>query len=223
MKAKQSLKAAELQDGDIVCFQRVTVDGKDSEFVSCRKALVAQTDIIYSSTHSSVQSSAPSGRASAAVSDHIDDAKIYYDFLRHRRVIKIYPHPTRGPDPGVEPFNMVLSSKYTYDQVATKVGEKLNADPTHLRFWTINVTTGNPKSAVKRAQNTQTLQSILTPQYSTFNNNSQRHDALFFEILDMSLSEMDTKKLYKITWLSDGITKEVGEAGSLTLPCADPM
>lgn len=30
MKAKQSLKAAELQDGDIVCFQKA-IDGKDSD------------------------------------------------------------------------------------------------------------------------------------------------------------------------------------------------
>lgn len=31
MKGKQSLKAAELQDGDIVCFQKASEKGSESE------------------------------------------------------------------------------------------------------------------------------------------------------------------------------------------------
>jgi ubiquitin carboxyl-terminal hydrolase 7 len=92
--------------------------------------------------------------------------------------------------------------------MTAKVGEKLQVDPTHLRFHTVNASTGNPKSAVKRHP-TQTLQQILMPPYSTFGNNNQRADMLYFEVLDMSLSELDTKKNLKVTWLSDGITKEV--------------
>jgi ubiquitin carboxyl-terminal hydrolase 7 len=101
-----------------------------------------------------------------------------------------------------------MSAKFTYDQVAAKIGEKLDIDPTHIRFHTVNASNSNPKTPVKRNL-TQTLQTILTPPYSTFGNNNQRPDALFFEILEMSLSELDTKKNMKITWLSDGITKEV--------------
>lgn len=40
-------------------------------------------------------------------------------------------------------------------------------------------------------------------------NSSQRGDAFYFEVLEMSLAELDTKKSIKLTWLSEGITKEV--------------
>ena len=93
--------------------------------------------------------------------------------------------------------------------MAAKVGEKLDVDPTHLRFHTVNASNGNPKAPVKRNL-AQTLQQILTPPYSTFGNNNQRADMLYFEILDMSLSELDTKKNLRVTWLSEGITKDVG-------------
>jgi ubiquitin carboxyl-terminal hydrolase 7 len=105
-----------------------------------------------------------------------------------------------------------MSSKFSYDQMTAKVGEKLQVDPTHLRFYTVNASTGNPKSAIKRHP-TQTLQQILMPPFSTYGNNNQRADMLYFEVLDMSLSELDTKKNLKVTWLSDGITKEVSNNG----------
>jgi ubiquitin carboxyl-terminal hydrolase 7 len=92
--------------------------------------------------------------------------------------------------------------------MAAKVGEKLGVNPTHLRFYTVNASTLNPKTPVKRNLS-QNLQQILTPPYSTFGNNNQRADMLYFEILDMSLSELDTKKNLKVTWLSEGITKDV--------------
>ncbi|KAF4635550.1 hypothetical protein G7Y89_g2550 [Cudoniella acicularis] len=181
MKGKQSLKAAELQDGDIVCFQKVP-DGKESdrESVSSRNTYV----------------------------DRIEDARNFYDFLVHKRNVKLVPHPTRNVNPDdYEQFDLVLSAKNSYDQVAARVGDKLGLDPTHIRFWTVNATSGNPKNSVKRSQS-QTLQTILNPPYGTFSNNNQRADALYFEILEISLSELDTKKSLKVVWLSEGISKE---------------
>lgn len=40
-------------------------------------------------------------------------------------------------------------------------------------------------------------------------NSTHRNDAFYFEVLEMSLAELDTKKNIKVTWLSEGITKEV--------------
>lgn len=117
------------------------------------------------------------------------------------------PHP-RSVDPKRDSIDVELSSKFSYDQMAAKVGEKLNVDPTHLRFHTVNASTNNPKTPIKRNVG-QSLQQILTPPYSTFGNNNQRSDVLYFEVLDMSLSELDTKKNLKVTWLSEGITKDV--------------
>ena len=36
-----------------------------------------------------------------------------------------------------------------------------------------------------------------------------RGDALYYEVLEMSLSDYESKKCLKVTWLPDGITKEV--------------
>jgi ubiquitin carboxyl-terminal hydrolase 7 len=206
LKAKSSLKSAELQDGDIVCFQKAP-DKKGSD----QKSSESEQESI---SHLANQLAITDSDGRSALSkvahpqlDHIDDARVFYDFLLHRRIVKFYPHP-RTATPDQELFTIALSSKHTYDQIATKVGEKLNIQPTHIRFWSVNASTGNPKAAIKRGQN-QNLQSILNPPYSTFSNNNQRPDSLYYELLDMSLTELDTKRALKIVWLSEGITKEV--------------
>ena len=207
MKAKQSLKAAELQDGDIVCFQRAT-EGKDPKPTTADQESISLT--FNRSTLANMNNS-----TSPKSADRIEDARLFYDFLLHKRIVRFHPHP-RNNNPDLktvhpetcETFNLVLSSKHTYDQFAARVGEKLGITPTHLRFWTANVSNGAPKAAVKRNQG-QNLHGILNPPYSTFSNNTPRQDALYFEVLDMSLSELDTKKAIKVMWLSEGITKEV--------------
>jgi ubiquitin carboxyl-terminal hydrolase 7 len=198
MKGKQTLKAAELQDGDIVCFQRIQ-DGKSSD---SDKELVATFP--YRQQHYIDNQY----RSVVRPSDWIEDAREFYDYLLYRKLLRLLPHP-RSVGPKRDPLDVEMSSKFSYDQMAAKVGEKLDVDPTHLRFHTVNASNANPKAPVKRNL-TQTLQQILTPPYSTFGNNNQRADMLYFEILDMSLSELDTKKNLKVTWLSEGITKDVG-------------
>lgn len=225
MKAKQSLKAAELQDGDIVCFQLVPAESREND------TSVTQVSRNYSLTDlvstSSIKSRSPSSKSidgSSVMSDktlvaksspdRIEDARMFYDFLLHRREVWFSAHPTRNANPEQFPgFSIILSSKHTYDQVASKVGDRLGVDPTHLRFWTVNATNGNPKASVKRGQS-QNLQTILNPPYSTFSNNNQRNNALFFEVLDISLSELDTKKSLKVVLLSEGISKPVSNSAS---------
>ena len=207
MKAKQSLKAAELQDGDIVCFQRAT-EGKDP-----KPSATDQESISHAINNLTFTNTNDSSTLSKSV-DRIEDARLFYDFLLHKRIVRFHPHPRNGnpelkaahPE-STETFNLVLSSKHTYDQLAARVGERLGINPTHLRFWTANISNGAVKAAVKRNQG-QNLHSILNPPYSTFSNSTPRQDALYFEVLDMSLSELDTKKGLKIVWLSEGITKE---------------
>lgn len=140
-------------------------------------------------------------------SDRCEDAREYYDFLMNKKIVRFHAHPTRC-DPAKYPeFELVLSSRISYDALSEKVGDALRIDPTHLRFFTVNGATGNPRTAVKRAP-TLTLHSILTPTgYGQLNMN-QRTDALYFEVLDMSLAELDRRKNIKIIWLSEGITKE---------------
>lgn len=96
----------------------------------------------------------------------------------------------------------------TYEQWTTKVGEHLNVDPTHIRFAPVLQNSGKPKPFIKRNA-TQNLQQILTSQYSPYGYSAHRPDALYYEVLETSLSEYETKKIIKVTWLPEGISKEV--------------
>lgn len=133
------------------------------------------------------------------------DARDFYDYLCNRLTVKFMSKVSQDREEGS--FELTLSKKMFYDQFSAKVGEFLKADPTHIRFSTINATSGNPKATVKPNPNTQ-LQQILTPQY-TYGGANLLPGALLYEVLDLSLSELETKKNLKITWLSEGITKEV--------------
>lgn len=125
------------------------------------------------------------------------------------------PHPSRNVNAHELPhIELDLNTKMPYDQFAAKVGEQLSVDGTHLRFYTVNATTGNPKVPVKRmGANSATLLSILFPgaQYGSMN---VRSDSLFYEVLDMTLTEFETKKVIPVTWLSEGISKEVWRLNS---------
>jgi ubiquitin carboxyl-terminal hydrolase 7 len=190
LKPKQTLKAAELQDGDIICFQRVP-ERKSADAVLAKIPRVGDK------------------AANGAVKrwDHFDDAREYYDFLVWKRDVRFWPHPTKC-DKEYESFILTMSSKISYDQLAERVGERLNVDPTHLRFFTVNASSNNPKAPVRRAVQTN-LSQILSPSNNYPTTAQTKPDALYFEVLDMSLAELDTKKNVKVTWLSEGITKEV--------------
>lgn len=125
----------------------------------------------------------------------------------NKKTVKFHAHPTRCDPNEYPPFELVLNAKIGYDVLAEKVGAQLGVDGTHLRLFTVHGTTGNPRAAVKRPG--ATLYSILNPTgYGTLNAN-QRNDVLYFEVLDMSLAELDTKKNVRVTYLSEGITREV--------------
>ena len=209
LKFKQTLKAAELQDGDIVCFQKTTEKKGDKNILEKKFGLGENK----ASTEEMLVQASPASEAladgtSTRKSDRFEDAKEYYDFLHNKRVVQFRPHSTRCDATLYPPFELVLNSKIYYDGLADRVGEHLGVDPTHLRFWTVNSSSGNPKTTVKRGLN-QNLQMILNPTGYSPLNSAQRSDAFYFEVLDISLAELDTKKNIKLTWLSEGISKEV--------------
>jgi ubiquitin carboxyl-terminal hydrolase 7 len=95
----------------------------------------------------------------------------------------------------------------TYDLFAAKVAEQLNVEPTHIRFTPVT-TTGKAKTAVKYNQQL-TLNNILFPGPYNYGGSAQKADCLFYEVLDMSLKEMEQRRPVKITWLPEGLLKEV--------------
>ena len=134
------------------------------------------------------------------------NARDFYDYLLNRIVVRFYPKGA-SKTTDEDSFDLALSKKMSYDQFSAKVGERLNVDPTHVRFSTVNATNLKAKSVVRRNLN-QTLYQTLNPQFNTYNAN-QKNDMLYYEVMDMSLSEMETKKGMKLTWVSEGLSKEV--------------
>ncbi|KAF1945532.1 cysteine proteinase [Clathrospora elynae] len=133
------------------------------------------------------------------------EAKEFYDYLLNRINIEFVP---RTPEtPGLPTFSLILSKKMAYDQFAGKVAEHLKTDPSHIRFTTVS-TAGKPKQAIKYNANS-TLNAILFPGPHNYSASAtQRPDALFYEVLDMSLKELEQRKPVKVTWLPDGLSKE---------------
>ncbi len=138
------------------------------------------------------------------------DAREFYDHLLNRLTVKFIPRP--AADAEWDTFEIALSRKMTYDQFSAKVGERLIVDSTHIRFSTVNSITNKPRGPVRR-NGSQTLYQILNPQFGNYNNNTQRSDSLYYEVMDMSLSELETKKNLKVIWVSEGVSKEVSNPG----------
>ncbi|SPN97218.1 probable ubiquitin-specific processing protease 21 [Cephalotrichum gorgonifer] len=190
LKAKQTLKAAELQDGDIICFQRFTDPKSDRGKEEKRKADAERHEDL-----------------NKLAKDYFENACEYYDFLYNKKTIKFAAHPTRCDDSKYPPFELTMSAKNNYDDVAERAGAMLNVPPTHIRFWTVNNTTGNPKTPIKRSPTSNLLSMLHTGAYTQSQQN-YRADAFFFEVLEISLEELEFKKNIKLTWLTEGITKE---------------
>ncbi|KDN51670.1 hypothetical protein RSAG8_00216, partial [Rhizoctonia solani AG-8 WAC10335] len=114
----------------------------------------------------------------------------FYDLLQNRVLIKFKP---RFEEAGQEEFDLVLSKKMNYDTLAAKVGEHLRHEPIKLRFTTSS-NTGQPRQVLKRALN-QTIAEILQPSYGT-----APIPILFYEMLEVSIVELETKRNLKVIW-----------------------
>ncbi|KAJ5182979.1 Ubiquitin carboxyl-terminal hydrolase 21 [Penicillium capsulatum] len=131
------------------------------------------------------------------------DARQFYDYLLNRMAVSFAPIKSEEG----EEFTLTLSRKMTYDQFSKKVGEHLGVDASHLRFSPVLASTGKPKAPLKH-NTASTLAQILNGQYGTYGYTMHRADALYYEVLDMSLSDYESKRSLKVTLLSEGITKE---------------
>lgn len=168
MKPKQTFQQSEIQNGDIITFQRQ----------------VKEADLPPTALYT--------------------DARQFYDYLLSRMDVRFAPIGTsEGED-----FTLTLSRKMTYDQFSKKVAEHLNVEPTHIRFAPVVQSTAKPKAFLKRNPAT-TLASVLSGQYGSYGGyNAIRPDALYYEVLDMSLSDFESKKSFRVTLLPEGISKE---------------
>jgi ubiquitin carboxyl-terminal hydrolase 7 len=182
LKPKQTLRAAELQDGDIVCCQRPPPEPKAAE------------------------------KDANALGNRFDSIRDHFDFMVNAVTVDFQPHPSRCPEGRYTSFKVELNPhRVGYDTVAERVGSQLSVPPTHLRFWTLNATTGNPKVTIKRNPTSPPLLSTMLGLHTQHHLSvgTPRPDyILFFEVLDINLAELEQSKNVKVVWLSEGITKE---------------
>jgi ubiquitin carboxyl-terminal hydrolase 7 len=154
-----------------------------------------------------VQKSLPEKQVMALAEEgKYTEAKDFYEYLLNKLSVTFYNKNTMTQE---DSFVLDLSKKMDYNQLAAKVGEHLGVDPTHLRFTTITATTGRPKAIVRPSQ-FHTLNNLFVYQtYSIYGSTyNQQQDALTYEVLEMSLSELENMKLIKLVWLPEGISKE---------------
>lgn len=132
----------------------------------------------------------------------------FYDFLQNQ--IKVLFKPRFDDVEYKGEFEITLSKKMTYDMMATKFGERLKHDPLKLRFTTANGPNGTPKTVLKRTAN-QTVNEIVSPSYI-----QGQASLLYYEVLDVSIVELETKRSLKIWWM--GANNKEEAAQSFLLP-----
>lgn len=100
--------------------------------------------------------------------------------------------------------------------MAAKVGEQLKHDPLKLRFTQSNGHNGAPKSIVRR-QGGLTVAELIAPGYMSSTSN-----LLYYELLDVSIIELETKKSLRIVWVGPNNKEDVsGRADSSIRSQAD--
>lgn len=119
----------------------------------------------------------------------------FYDFLQNRVLVQFRPRfEDHAGAPGE--FDLMLSKKMTYEVMAHRVGDYLKHDPLKLRFTSSNPANGSPKAIIKRALNQSVADITQTNYYS-----QQPNVVLYYELLDISIIELETKKSLKLYWM----------------------
>lgn len=79
--------------------------------------------------------------------------------------------------------------------MASKAGEYLKYDQLKLRFTQANGQNGSPKGIIRRMANL-TVAELIQSSYMASTNN-----LLYYELLDVSIIELETKKSLRINWV----------------------
>ncbi|GAB2263919.1 hypothetical protein Droror1_Dr00026053 [Drosera rotundifolia] len=152
---KKSFRLNELEDGDIICFQKSP--SRDGE---------KQYDY--------------------------PDVPSFMEYVLHRQIV----HFRSLEKPKEDKFCLELSRSHTYDDVVEKVAQRLGLDdPSKIRLTSHNVYCDQPKPQPIRYRGVDSLFDMLR-QYN------QMTDILYYEVLDIPLSELEALKVLKVAFLS---------------------
>ncbi|KEI40875.1 uncharacterized protein L969DRAFT_86115 [Mixia osmundae IAM 14324] len=119
----------------------------------------------------------------------------FYDYFQHRVLLHFRPRLDSVAEAKAPEFDLVLSKTASYEAMTQQVGAHLNHDPAKLRFTSANQQ-GLPKAIIRRQQHATVADFVLPNMQQNAGQN-----LLFYELLDISLVELETKKNIKITWM----------------------
>ncbi|KAG0235795.1 hypothetical protein BGX31_004161 [Mortierella sp. GBA43] len=169
IKLKATFQQCELQDGDIIVFQK--------ELSSKESTEVRDLNL------------------RAAVPQH-------YEYIVNRVIVEF--RPKGDQDSSLQTYTIELTKRSTYDQVATALATKLATDPMHIQFTAASYPNGQPKHAIKRSTNM-----LLHEMLPTGNAQSPAMpNILYYEKLSISIVELESKRLIKVTWLGPTLKDE---------------
>ncbi|RDW36722.1 hypothetical protein B0I73DRAFT_136668 [Yarrowia lipolytica] len=168
VKQDKTFDEAEIQNGDIITFQRNDV--------------------------------APAGRV------RCQDPQQYYDFLYSRLRVNFVSR--QDPEDEDSCVSLWLSKKDSYDDVAAAVGDVLGHPGSHIRLYVTN-SDGSPRASIK--SNSGSLSAIISTNYV-----SSHNPLLAYDILDMPLVELETKRNVQVVFLRNGLSTD--EKYSFLLP-----
>ncbi|KAJ3037767.1 hypothetical protein HDV00_001353 [Rhizophlyctis rosea] len=134
------------------------------------------------------------------------DVTQYFDSIVNRVTVIFRPRnkesvkENEGGD-----VEMVLSKKMIYDQAVKKLAEKIGADPEKVRLTPFTGQAGKSKDFKKSPTVTVNEMLGMSSTYSPTPNN-----IILYEVLDINVSELETKRYLKITYLEGKTLKEHG-------------
>jgi ubiquitin carboxyl-terminal hydrolase 7 len=130
----------------------------------------------------------------------------YYDYILNRVTVKL----RRLDQPKKVVFTLELSKRMLYDQVTKRLADKLGTDPAKIRLTGHNSYYDQPKPTPIKRQERMTLNDLLSTYYQP------NTDTLFYEALEVPVSELENKRALKVAW--HNTKTELVETLSLLLP-----
>ncbi|KAL0095137.1 hypothetical protein F4703DRAFT_1766363 [Phycomyces blakesleeanus] len=173
---KQTFKQAEIQHGDIICFQ-MTVSDTEAKNIQARGECATVRE--------------------------------YFSKIYHRTMVQFKPKvDKRGQE-----VNLIMDRRSTYTYVTRELAKAISADASRIRFTTASQGTGLPKDVLPYSPQL-SLEAIAPMMLSateyahSVSLESLPVPTVYYEILDVSVADMETKKSVNIVLLGPTLRDE---------------
>ncbi|EPY51310.1 ubiquitin carboxy terminal hydrolase Ubp22 [Schizosaccharomyces cryophilus OY26] len=120
-----------------------------------------------------------------------------YDFMANRVLITFRPRFI--DQESILEFELVLDRRMKLVELSAELGEKLGTHADHIRLTTCSPLTYSANMVIPNNPNITLYDIIHSSDEDTVSN------ILFYEIMDVSLSDLDKKRLLRVTWLFEGL------------------